>query len=249
MEYLCLEALPSGVVHLKLNRPEERNSLNEGLVNELATTLEKLASDPSLRILLLTGAGTNFCAGADLNTMKNATLNAHQLSQLMQTLSVFPKPTIALVQGAILGGGVGLVCCVDLVLAAPDTWFCFSEVKLGLVPAVISPYVLAAIGSRQARRYFLTAEKIPVQKALQMGLVHEVLEGDLMTAATPIIQMILKNGPEALTAAKQLIHRVNNQPFDEGMRQYAIDLIEERRTSLEGIEGMRAFLEKRAPRW
>lgn len=257
MECLLTETLSPGVVHIKLNRPLQHNSMNDALMDVLMTTLENLAHDDSLRVLVLSGEGKSFCAGVDLNSMEKAALydfqenlsHASRLAHLMKMLDEFPKPTIALVQGATLGGGIGLVCCCDLVIAAENAWFCFSEVKIGLIPAVISPYVIAAIGPRNARRYFLTAEKIDASKAREIGLVHEIAGQDLLAAAESIIQMILKNGPEALTEAKQLVELVSKQPLDESLRQQTASLIAERRASVEGIEGIRSFLEKRAPKW
>src|SRR5690606_16414401 len=174
--------------------------------------------------------------------------DAGELSRLMQELDELPKPTIALVQGAAFGGAVGLAACCDITLATPASSFCLSEVKIGLIPAVISPYVMRAIGTRQARRYMVTAERFGADVAHQIGLVHEVVD-DLQTAVRPLIDSLVANSPAAVTAAKQLALDIDQQPLNATTRRVTIERIAEIRVSAEGQEGLSAFLEKRAPNW
>ena len=166
----------------------------------------------------------------------------------MQELDELPQATIALVQGAAFGGAVGLAACCDIVLATPASSFCLSEVKIGLIPAVISPYVMRAMGPRQARRYMLTAERFNAQKALQIGLVHELVE-DLQNGVTSVLETLVLNSPAAVTAAKQLTLAVDQQPLNAATRQLTIERIAAIRVSKEGQEGLSAFLEKRTPNW
>ena len=177
---ILLDIDPRGVARLTLNRPERHNAFDDALIAGLSAALEELGEDPRVRAVVLTGAGRSFSAGADLDWMRRMAehsqednlADAAKLARLMHLLARLPKPTLALVQGAAYGGGVGLACCCDVVLAADTARFCLSEVRLSLTPATISPYVVAAIGARQARRYFTTAEVIPPHRALEIGLVH-----------------------------------------------------------------------------
>ncbi|MBC7963936.1 MAG: enoyl-CoA hydratase/isomerase family protein, partial [Steroidobacteraceae bacterium] len=204
-----------GVVTLTMNRPELHNAFDDRLIATLTDALRQLAADPAVRVLLLAASGKSFSAGADLNWMRRMADYSHEqnladaaaLAELMRTLDSLPKPTIALVQGAAYGGGVGLAACCDIVLATARASFCLSEVRLGLIPAVISPYVVAAIGSRAARRYFLTAETFDALEAQRIGLVHEVVadQDELTVVAERLTVQLLKNGPAALSAAKSLL--------------------------------------------
>ncbi|NCP77930.1 MAG: enoyl-CoA hydratase/isomerase family protein [Desulfuromonadales bacterium] len=247
-----------GRVTLTLNRPAQHNVFDDQLINTLTTTLKDLNADPQVRVVCLRGAGRSFSAGADLNWMRRMAeytqaenlADAMALAELMQTLNTLAKPTLALVQGAAFGGGVGLVAACDLVLATPQASVCLSEVKLGLIPAVISPYVIAAIGARAARRYFLTAEGFDADRARQLGLVHEVVAtAALDHRADLLTRQLLANGPQALAAAKQLVADVAGRPIDAELLADTAQRIATLRASDEGREGLSAFLTKRPPAW
>lgn len=245
-----------GIASLILNRPEQSNAFDEGMISEFHHALTILSEDPTLRVLLLQARGKHFSAGADLNWMRRVLAyneaqnleDARKLADLMYKLARFPTPTIALVQGATYGGGVGLVACCDLALASPSAIFCLSEIKLGLIPAVISPYVIRAIGERAAHRYFLTAESFTAEHALHLGLVHEVVPEDLITRARALAEKICENAPRATRAAKDLIFRVAPLPEDL-LIQDTVKRIAEIRVTPEAQEGLKAFLEKRKPKW
>jgi methylglutaconyl-CoA hydratase len=248
-----------GIATLAMNRPELHNAFDDALIADLTAELKLLEADGGVRVVLLTGSGRSFSAGADLNWMRRMAdytreenlRDALGLAALMQTLNGLSKPTIALVQGAAYGGGVGLVACCDMAIATRRAAFCLSEVKLGLMPAVISPYVIAAIGARACRRYFLTAEPFDALEALRLGLVAEVAEDDaaLLARGLDLAEMLLKNGPRAMAAAKDLIAAVSGQPLDEALISDTAGRIADRRASTEGREGLSAFLEKRTPQW
>jgi methylglutaconyl-CoA hydratase len=248
-----------GIATLTMNRPEVHNAFDDLLIADLTTALKSLALNERVRVVLLAGSGRSFSAGADLGWMRRMAdyswdenlRDALGLAALMQTLNELAKPTIALVQGAAYGGGVGLVACCDLAVATERASFCFSEVKLGLMPAVISPYVVAAIGGRTCRRYFLTAEAFDAAEALRIGLVHEVVEDDaaLRTRGQELATTLLKNGPQAMAAAKELIAAIAGRSLDAGLIADTAGRIADRRASAEGREGLSAFLEKRTPGW
>lgn len=248
-----------GVATLTMNRPELHNAFDDALIAVLTDELKRLERDGRVRVVLLAGSGRSFSAGADLNWMRRIAdytreqnlADALGLAALMQTLNGLSKPTIALVQGAAFGGGVGLVACCDMAIATRRAAFCLSEVRLGLMPAVISPYVLAAIGPRACRRYFLTAEPFDALEALRLGLVHGVVEDDaaLQTRALDLAEMLLKNGPQAMAAAKDLISAVSGRPLDDALIADTAGRIADRRASTEGREGLSAFLEKRKAAW
>lgn len=246
------------IATITLNRPELHNAFNDDIILQLTQTIKKIEADDTVRVILLTAAGKNFCAGADLNWMRKMAdysraenlQDAAQLAGLMQTLYDSSKPIIAAVQGAAFGGGAGLLACCDIVIASTAATFCFSEVKLGLVPAVISPYVIAAIGERQAKRYFLTAEKFDAHEALRMGLVHAItVPEDLVSTSQSIAHTLLQNSPAAIRTTKQLMHAVAKQPINQTIIDTTIQCIADIRTSSEGQEGLKAFLEKRTPNW
>lgn len=246
---------------LTLNRPELHNAFGDRMISELNHALGELASESDIRVLLLTSTGKSFSAGADLNWMramaqKNFAENlqdAGELARLMQTLNEFKVPTIALVQGAAFGGAVGLAACCDMVVAGPKASFCLSEVKIGLIPAVISPYVVRAIGERASRRYFTTAERFDAQTAHALGLVSELVVDEapeaLRLAAQPLIDAIVANSPAAVEAAKQLVAFVANSPIDANTIAETSKRIAAIRVSSEGQEGLSAFLDKRTPAW
>ena len=246
------------VARVTLNRPDLHNAFDDALIHELTLALEEAARDPSVRVLVLAGAGKSFSAGADLNWMKRMASyseadnarDAVALANLMRTLAGLPKPTIARVQGAALGGGVGLVACCDIAVASEDAVFSLSEVRLGLIPSVISPYVLRAIGRRASHRYFLTAERFPALEALRIGLVHEVVPAaKLDNCVEALAAELMKGGSHAQAAAKQLISDVAEAKLDDSLVAETARRIAAIRVSAEGREGIGSFLEKRKPRW
>lgn len=254
---LVLERV-GAVVRLRLDRPALHNAFDAGLITALTAALDPLAGDPTVRVVVLEGSGTSFSAGADLNWMRGMATaseaenrdDALALARLMRTLDELPKPTIARVQGAAFGGGVGLVACCDIAIGVPEAKFGLTESKLGLLPAVISPYVIAAIGARQARRWFATGEIFDAATALRMGLLHTVVEADALDAAIERqIALLLKAGPVAAAHAKRLVARVAATADRDGADRDNADLIARLRVSPEGQEGLSAFLDKRTPRW
>ncbi|HEY7706273.1 MAG TPA: enoyl-CoA hydratase/isomerase family protein [Gaiellaceae bacterium] len=255
---LLSEIDSDGRALVTLNRPEVHNAFDDALVVRLINELRQLEASDRVRVVLLTGSGRTFCAGADLAWMSRTAgygqaenlADALGLAELMQTLDRLAKPTIALVQGPAYGGGVGLVACCDLAVAAPAARFRFSEVRLGLVPAVISPYVVTAIGARAARRYFLTGERFTAAEALRLGLVHEVVVADqLQRAAERMLGALLEGGPRAQAEAKRLVADVTNKPLEPALLDETAKRIASVRASAEGREGITAFLEKRKPNW
>jgi len=253
-----LETNPDGVATLTLNRPAIHNAFDDRQIAELNAALARLAADDSVRVVVLAGAGKNFSAGADLNWMRRTgsygeaenLRDAKALAELMQRLNELPKPTVARVQGAALGGGTGLVACCDIVIAAESASFGTTEVRLGIMPAVIGPYVIAAIGPRHARRLMLTGERISAQAAARIGLVHEVVaEDQLHAAAERVVADLLKGGPAAITAAKRLVHDLAGRPIGQELIDDTAHRIAALRATPEAREGLGAFLEKRKPGW
>lgn len=247
-----------GRATITLNRPELHNAFDDTLINSLTEELKRLERDPGVRVILLAARGKSFSSGADLNWMRRMAdysfienlTDAMGLAELMKTLANIPKPTIALVQGAAIGGGVGLVACCDIALAAEEASFCLSEVKLGLIPAVISPYVAAAIGSRETRRYFLTAERFNAVEAHRLGLIHEVCAAtELVRRGEELSRSLLRNGPQAMASVKALVAEVALGSLDDDLIADTAERIAEIRASDEGREGLSAFLEKRPPNW
>lgn len=251
-------SITKNIATLTLNRPEVHNAFDDELISQLILALEKIEKEPNIRAVILAANGKSFCAGADIHWMQRMSnysrqqnlQDAHSLARLMQTLNNLSKPTIALVQGPAYGGGVGLVACCDIAIGTPNVTFCLSEVKIGLVPAVISPYVIKAIGERAARRYFLTAEKFAAQEAYRLGLLHVVVDpNDLHATGEQLAQVLLTNSPQAILAAKQLIAKVTDRPIDNNLLDLTAETIADIRISEEGQEGLKAFLEKRRPNW
>lgn len=245
------------IEYLTLNRPEVRNAFNGEVVRELREWAEAVSADAGLRAVVLAGAGPVFCAGGDLEWMARAAsftreenlADASAMAAMFAALDRLPVPLVGRVHGAAMGGGVGLAAVCDLVVAADTAVFALSEVRLGLVPSVVGPYVLAKIGRSAARELFLTGARFGARRALEVGLVHEVVpEADLDEAVGRHLQALLASGPEAVSAAKALIARVAGLPAGAAA-PITIEAITERRTSREGQEGMRAFLEKRKPAW
>ncbi len=247
-----------GVARLTLNRPQVHNAFNDDLIASLTAALETLGKDPEVRLVVLAALGKSFSAGADLNWMKRMAgyseaenlEDARALAALMATLNGLPKPTLAVVQGPAFGGGVGLVACCDIALAAESASFALSEVKLGLIPAVISPYVVAAMGEAAARRYFLTAERFSAAEAHRLGLIHEVVEASALEAARErVVEALLQAGPASQAASKELIAAVAQRPVDAALVEDTARRIAKVRAAPEAREGIAAFLEKRKPAW
>lgn len=253
---LELDISPEGVATLTLNRPEVHNAFNSELVNALIIQLDALTENPKIRALLLTSSGKHFSSGADLNWMQEMASHtpfqnhkeAQTLAELLHKLDVFPHPTIVAINGAAFGGAIGLICCCDIAIASPDSKFCLSEVKLGLIPATIGPYVIRAMGVRQSRRYFLTAEIIKSQHAVQLNLIHEINEAPIQ-AAKDLMHNLLFNGPNALAEAKKVIALCEQHPLDKELRRITSQMIAEIRVSKEGQEGVQAFFDNRSPSW
>lgn len=256
-ETVLLHTDAHGVATLTINRAEKHNAFDDAIIAELTAKLKQVEQDDAVRVVVLTGAGRTFSAGGDLNWMRSMAKyserenmeDAMKLAELMDLLDCSPKPTIAKVNGPAYGGGVGLVACCDIAICTEAAKFALTEVRLGLIPAVISPYVIAAIGERQARRYFLTAEPIEAKQACQIGLVHEVVTPDILDETVNMLaSSLLKGGPKGLIAAKRLIAEQSMSDRKALMKKTA-RLIAELRTSAEGQEGLTAFLEKRNAGW
>jgi methylglutaconyl-CoA hydratase len=247
-----------GVATLTLNRPERHNAFDDSLIAQLTAALRRLGEEPEVRAVVLASSGRSFSAGADLEWMRRMAAHSPEdnladaagLASLLHTLDRLPKPTVALVQGAAYGGGVGLVACCDIALAAEGASFCLSEVKLGLTPATISPYVVQAIGPRWARRLFQTAEIFDASRARDIGLVHEVLPAEgLVARGEQLVAALLQGAPGAQADAKDLVFLCEGRPVDAALSAETGRRIALRRASAEGQEGIGAFLNKRAPSW
>lgn len=246
------------VATLWMNRPELFNAFNEQLIDDLHRACTALGQDEQVRVVVLAGRGKHFSAGADLHWMQRAAgygeaenlADARAFAGMLQALAGLPKPTIARVQGAALGGGTGLAAACDMVVASEDAVFSTSEVRFGIIPAVISPYVLRAIGPRQALRYFQSAERIPAGRAQALGLVHEVVPRDqLDSALAALVAPLLAGGPAALQAAKALVADVAGRPIDAALAEATAQRIARQRATPEAREGIAAFLAKRPAAW
>jgi len=250
--------IEGGVARVTLARPEKHNAFDDALIATLTETFGRVGEDAAVRVVVLGGEGKSFSAGADLDWMrrmadygdKENLADARALARMLRTLNELPKPTIARVQGATFGGGVGLVACCDIAVASPAAIFCLSEARLGLTPSTISPYVVAAMGAHNARRYFLTAERFDAEAAAHAGLVHIVAGPDRLDRTIDgLIAALLDNGPRAMAECKGLIRNIANRPIDESLIEATAQHIARVRASGEGKEGVRAFLEKRPPAW
>jgi methylglutaconyl-CoA hydratase len=257
-ETIQLEKNPAGVALVWLNRPDLRNAFNETMIAELADAFASVDGDASTRAMVLAGRGPAFCAGADLNWMKRMSgytfeqnhEDALGLARMLHALHSMKKPTVARVHGAAFAGGMGLVAACDIAVAAHGAEFCLSEVKLGLVPATISPYVIAAMGERAAYRYMLTAERFAAVEAHRIGLVHDVVpDGEIDGAVDALVGQLVAGGPMAHAATKDLIRAVARRPLSEDLIGDTATRIATARASDEGKEGIRSFLEKRRPAW
>lgn len=253
-----LTALNQGVAIIRLNRPDVRNALNETMIAELTDAFERASDDDEVRAILLAGEGSAFCAGADLNWMKRAReftaeenrADAARLAHLLHVIHDSPKPTMARVHGPAFAGGMGLVAACDIAVASADAQFCLSEVKLGLMPAMISPYVIRAMGESRARRFFLTAEVFEAAEAYRIGFVHEIcMPEELDGTVNMLLGHLVQGGPAALAQAKRLIRDVAGRPIDDALMRDMAARIAALRASDEGQEGIASFFEKRRPAW
>jgi methylglutaconyl-CoA hydratase len=259
MNYQTLQIdVDQGVCMIRMNRPEVRNAFNETMIAELTRAFQTADADPNVRAVVLAGAGPAFCAGADLNWMKKMSgygaeenhADAMVLATMLNTIYQMTKPTIARVNGPAFAGGMGLVAACDIAVAAEEAEFCLSEVKLGLTAATISPYVVAAMGERQARRYFLTAERFGAAEALRIGLIHECVPlAELDAKVNALLAHLLSASPAAIASSKELIRRVAHGAIDREMISDTAARIAAARASADGKEGVRSFLEKRKPSW
>ncbi len=243
---------------ITLNRSEVRNAFNDEVIAEITQAFTELGQRDDVRCIVLAADGTAFCAGADLNWMRRMAdysrqenlADAGKLAEMLRVIYECPKPTVARVQGDVYAGGMGLVACCDVAVSVDSAGYCLSEVKLGLIPATISPYVIRAIGSRASHRYFLSAERFSAQEALRLGFVHEVVFADLLDAKVEeITQALVKNSPNAVKVCKKLLQDVAHAEISQPLIAKTVEGIAEIRSSSEGREGVSAFLSKRKPSW
>lgn len=254
---LTLE-VESYVARIWLNQPDTRNAFDDLFIAELTQAFTYVGAIPQVRVIVLGANGSAFCAGANLQWMKRMAdytqyeniVDAGKLAAMLRTIAECPKPTIARVQGDVYAGGMGLVAACDMAVSVDAAWYCLSEVKIGLVPATISPYVLRAMGTRAAQRYFLTAERFGAAEARRLGLVHEVVPPDALdTKVGELASAFAGASPAAVSACKQLISNVAGREIDEALVARTVQGIANIRASAEGREGVKAFLEKRKPSW
>lgn len=247
-----------GVATITMNNPDKHNAFDDAIIAELSAAFEQVGNDANVRVVILASEGRSFSAGADLNWMKRMASytrdenfrDSQALAEMLRRLNFMPKPTIARVQGAAFGGAVGLVSCCDMAIGSPRASFCLSEVKIGLMPATISPYVVAAIGQRASRRYFTTAERFNADTALQLGLLSQQVDADELDASIEaLVTQLLSNSPAAVKEAKQLVFDVADKTIESALIQDTCQRIADIRVSPEGQEGLGAFLEKRQPAW
>jgi methylglutaconyl-CoA hydratase len=258
MDKVITEIDNLGVARVTLSNPDKHNAFDDQIIAQLTESFSAVASNADVRVMVLGSEGKSFSAGADLDWMKRMAnysydenlQDAQALALMLKTLNELPQPTIARVQGAAFGGAVGLVSCCDMAVAATAATFSLSEVKIGLVPATIGPYVIAAIGERAARRYFTTAERFNAQTAKHIGLLSEVIDAEhLDDQVNLLVNALLANGPEAILAAKQLVSDISGQTIDQNLIDHTCEIIAGIRVSEQGQEGLNAFLEKRKPHW
>jgi methylglutaconyl-CoA hydratase len=252
-----LMALDNKIARIIFNRPDVHNAFNATMISEIADALDRIKSDRSVHVVVLTGKGKSFCAGADINWMREIIHYTYeqnleeslQLAEVLHKLYTLPKPTVAMVNGTAIGGGNGFLSACDIAIAAEEAKFGLSEVKIGLVPAAISPYVIRKIGESKAREYFLTGKRITAFMAQEIGLINEVVPGgQLEEKVEELVGLLLTSGPEALANCKELIFRVPQMSLEEA-KDFTARMIANLRISEEGQEGMTSFLEKRKPKW
>jgi len=258
-KYTTLDVVArEGVRLIGLARPEVHNAFNETLIAELTDAVREAGADPAVRVLLLHATGSSFCAGADLEWMKRMAAydhaenlaDANALAAMLSTLAQCPKPTVACVNGAAYGGGVGLIACCDIAIGASDAMFALSEAKLGLIPATIGPYVVAAIGARQAQRYFVTGERFSAAEAFRIGLLHDIVQpAELDARVNELLGALLLAGPQAQREAKLLIRAIAQRPIEAPLIADTAERIARVRATDEAREGIAAFLGKRSPAW
>ena len=250
-------SIQDAVARVTLNRPNVRNAFNDEMLADLLDVFEDIREDPAVRVVVLTGEGKCFCAGADLHWMKRVVNYSYEenyedslrLARMLREVYTCPKPVIGRINGPAIGGGTGVVAVCDIAIASLDASFAFSETKLGLTPAAISPYLLKRMGEKNLREYFLTGQRFSAAQAAEMGLVNAVVPVDeLDPAVDEKIGMILTGGPEALAVSKELIREIAERNLEDN-GPYTAEVISRLRGSEEGQEGMNAFLEKRKPRW
>lgn len=255
---IMTEVTEEGIGQISMNKPKKRNAFDEEMITGLTEKFIEMGENPDVRVVVLRGEGPSFCAGGDINWMKRSAdysydenvADARNLGTLLRTINELPKPTIALVQGHAFGGGVGLTAACDIAIAAANAEFCLSEVRIGLIPSIIAPYVIGAIGERQARRYFLTAERFNGGEARRIGLVHEVVfPHELDKKALEIIRAIFQGAPGGQAMGKALIRDIARRPIDDDMIEMTCRKIAEARASDEGKDGLSAFLNKTDPSW
>lgn len=258
MSKTVLCELQEHILYITLNRIDKHNAFDDVILNALQSILDEATTNTDVRVIVLKANGRHFSAGADLNWMKKMAgyteaenlEDARVLAHLMYSLHHFPKPTIAMVQGGAMGGGAGLAAAVDITISSESARFCFSEVKLGLIPAVISPYVIKAIGERASRWLFMSADTIDAIRAKELGLVHYVVSADALHATThQLAQKIAALSPNAVAGCKSLVHLVAHQPIDEDLIEITSKLIAKQRVSIDGQRGLQAFLNKETPNW
>ncbi|GBU15477.1 enoyl-CoA hydratase [Polaromonas sp.] len=246
------------VLTITLSRPDVRNAFNSEVIADITAAFQDAASRADVRAVVLAAEGTAFCAGADLNWMRRMAdytrpenlADAAQLAEMLRVLYACPKPTIARIQGDVYAGGMGLVAACDMAVSVDSAYFCLSEVKLGLIPATISPYVIRAMGARAAQRYFLTAERFDAHEAQRIGFVHEVVAAEQLDAkVTELTHALLSASPNAVRSCKTLLHEVAGREINAPLIALTVEGIADIRSSSEGREGVQAFLQKRKPFW
>ena len=257
-ESILIEWLSEGVCEITLHRPEVKNALDEKMINEFQKHLVHLKNKKELRVLIITGSGDSFCAGADLKWMKKSAKfsreeniqDAKAFAKMLNVLDKIPRPTIAKINGHSFGGGLGILSSCDFAIASKNSKFCFSEVRLGMIPAMISPYIIRNVGSKISKQLFLTGEIFSADYANRIHLIDKVVkEEELEKEVAKLINLLMKGGPEALGSIKELLSLVSDKPIDNKMAQLTSEKIAEKRVSIEGQEGMEAFFNKRAPNW
>jgi methylglutaconyl-CoA hydratase len=255
---VVLVSFANRIATVTLNRPGKRNALDNVFIRELITAFEQCLEDKSIGVIIINGNGEHFCSGADIhwmhevaqNSMEENKKDAMLLAKLLQMIYHSPKPVIVLAHGVSMGGGLGLISAADVAIAADNAVFAFTEVKIGITPSVISPYVVKAIGERAARYYFLTAERFHAQDAYRLGLVHQCVEVENVNAAgLSMAQQLLNNCSKAMSVAKELIHKVATENITPELADFTAEHLAKMRTTPEGREGLLSFSEKRPPRW